>query len=79
MVNYGVKSQKNKIFETLPKMSEYGYHRSMFWRNTKIFRNKNILISDSKNRHLVIYLDVLIVNKKIYLITSNGKYVIGFV
>ena len=38
-------------------MSEYGYHRSTFWRNTKIFKNRNIFIPESKDRHLVIYLD----------------------
>ena len=59
-------------------MSEYGCHRSTFWRNTKIFKNKNIFIPESRDRHLVIYLDGLRVNKKSYLIASNGKYVIGF-
>ena len=59
-------------------MSEYGCHRSTFWRNTKIFKNKNIFIPESRDRHLVIYLDGLRVNKKTYLIASNGKYVIGF-
>ena len=59
-------------------MSEYGCHRSTFWRNTKIFKNKNIFIPESRDRHLVIYLDGLRVNKKAYLIASNGKYVIGF-
>ena len=59
-------------------MSEYGYHRSTFWRNTKIFKNRNIFIPESKDRHLVIYLDGLRVNKKTYLIASNGKHVIGF-
>ena len=44
------------------------------WRNTKIFKNKNVFIPKSKNR----YLDGLRVNKKTYLITSNGKHVIGF-
>ena len=52
--------------------------RSTFWRNTKIFKNKNIFIPESRDRHLVIYLDGLRVNKKTYLIASNGKYVIGF-
>ena len=55
-------------------MSEYGCHRSTFWRNAKIFKNRNIFIPESKNRHLVIYLDGLRVNKKAYLIASNGKY-----
>ena len=59
-------------------MSEYGCHRSTFWRNTKIFKNKNIFIPESRDRHLVIYLDGLRVNKKTYLIASNGKYVIGY-
>ena len=59
-------------------MSEYGCHRSTFWRNTKIFKNINIFIHESKDRHLVIYLDGLRVNKKSYLIASNGKYVLGF-
>ena len=60
-------------------MSEYGCHRSTFRRNTKIFKNKYIFIPDSKDRHLVIYLDGLRVNKKTYLlIASNGKHVIGF-
>ena len=59
-------------------MSEYGCHRSTFWRNTKIFKNKNIFIPESRDRHLIIYLDGLRVNKKTYLIASNGKYVIGF-
>ena len=59
-------------------MFEYGCHRSTFWRNTKIFKNKNIFIPESRDRHLVIYLDGLRVNKKAYLIASNGKYVIGF-
>ena len=59
-------------------MSEYGYHRSTFWRNTKIFKNRNFFIPESRDRHLVIYLDGLRVNKKTYLIASNGKYVIGF-
>ena len=70
-----------KYFEYLThskKMSEYGCHRSTFWRNTKIFKNKNIFIPESRDRHLVIYLDGLRVNKKAYLIASNGKYVIGF-
>jgi hypothetical protein len=70
-----------QIFEYLThskKMSEYGYHRSTFWRNTKIFKNKNIFIPESRDRHLVIYLDGLRVNKKTYLIASNGKHVIGF-
>ena len=70
-----------KYFEYLTrskKMSEYGYHRSTFWRNTKIFKNKSIFIPESRDTHLVIYLDDLKVNKKTYLITSNGKYVIGF-
>ena len=35
-------------------------------------------IPESRDRHLVIYLDGLRVNKKTYLIASNGKYVIGF-
>ena len=35
-------------------------------------------IPESRDRHLVIYLDGLRVNKKSYLIASNGKYVIGF-
>ena len=59
-------------------MSEYGYHRSTFWRNTKIFKNKNIFIPELGDRHLVIYLDDLRVNKKSYLIASNGKHVISF-
>ena len=59
-------------------MTEYGCHRSTFWRNTKIFKNKNIFIPESKNRHFVIYLDGLRVNKKAYLIASNGKHVISF-
>ena len=70
-----------KYFEYLTlskKMSEYGFHRSTFWRNTKIFKNKNIFIPESRDTHLVIYLDDLRVNKKTYLIASNGKYVIGF-
>jgi hypothetical protein len=70
-----------KYFEYLThskKMSVYGYHRSTFWRNTKIFKNKNIFFSESRDRHLVIYLDGLRVNKKAYLIASNGKHVIGF-
>ena len=70
-----------KYFEYLThskKMSEYGYHRSTFWRNTKMFKDKNIFIPETKERHLVIYLDGLRVNKKTYLIASNGKYVIGF-
>ena len=33
---------------------------------------------ESRDRHLVIYLDGLRVNKKTYLIASNGKHVIGF-
>ena len=49
-----------------------------FWRNIKIFKNKNIFIPESKDRHLVIYLDGLRVNKKTYLIASNGKYIIGY-
>ena len=64
-----------KYFEYLThskKMSEYGCHRSTFWRNTKIFKNKNIFIPESRDRHLVIYLDGT------YLIASNGKHVIGF-
>ena len=80
------KKQKTKLwlfkyFEYLThskKMSEYGYHRSTFWRNTKIFKNKNIFIPESRDRHLVIYLDGLRVNKKTYLIASNGKHVVGF-
>ena len=60
------------------KMSEYGCHRSTFWRNTKIFKNKNIFIPESRDRHLVIYLDGLRVNKKVYLIANNGKHVISF-
>ena len=55
-------------------MSEYRCRRSTFWRNTKIFKNKNIFIPESKDR----YLDGLRVNEKAYLITSNGKHVIGF-
>ena len=43
-----------------------------------MFKNKNIFIPESKDRHLVIYLDGLRVNNKAYLITSNGKHVIGF-
>jgi len=59
-------------------MSEYGCHQSTFWRNAKIFKNKNIFIPESNDRHLVIYLDGLRVNKKTYLIASDGKYAIGF-
>ena len=55
-------------------MSEYRCRRSTFWRNTKIFKNKNIFIPESKDR----YLDGLRVNKKAYLIASNSKHVIGF-
>ena len=46
--------------------------------NTKIFKNRNVFILGSKDRHLVVYLDCLRVNKKAYLIASNGKHVIGF-
>ena len=35
-------------------------------------------IPESRDRHLVIYLDGLRVNKKTYLIASNGKYIIGY-
>ena len=35
-------------------------------------------IPESRDRHLVIYLDGLRVNKKTYLIASNGKHVISF-
>ena len=73
--NYGY---SNKYLTHSKKMSEYGCHRSTFWRNTKIFKNKNIFIPESRDTHLVIYLDDLRVNKKTYLIASNGKYVIGF-
>ena len=59
-------------------MSEYGCHQSAFWRNTKIFKNKNIFIPETKDKHLVIYLDGLRVNKKTYLMTSKGKHVICF-
>ena len=59
-------------------MSEYGYHRSTFWRNTKIFKNRNFFIPESRDRYLIIYFDGLRVNKKSYLIANNGKYVIGF-
>ena len=80
------RKRKNKLwlfkyFEYLThskRMSEYGCHRTTFWRNTKIFKNKNIFIPESNERHLVIYLDGLRVNKKTYLIASDGKYVIGF-
>ena len=37
-----------------------------------------IFIPESSDRHLFIYLDGLRVNKKSYLIASNGKHVIGF-
>ena len=35
-------------------------------------------IPESRDRHPVIYLDGLRVNKKAYLIASNGKHVISF-
>ena len=44
----------------------------------RIFLFLNQDIPESRNRHLVIYLDGLRVNKKSYLIASNGKHVIGF-
>ena len=65
-----------KYFEYLThskRMSEYGCHRTTFWRNTKIFKNKNIFIPELNERHLVIYLDGLRVNKKTFLIASDGK------
>ena len=41
-------------------------------------QNVPIFIPESSDRHLVIYLDGLRVNKKSYLIASNGKHVVGF-
>ena len=43
-----------------------------------ILKNINIFIPESRDRQLVIYLDGLRVNKKTYLMASNGKHVIGF-
>ena len=50
-----------KYFEYLThskKMSEYGCHRLTFWRNTKIFKNKNILFL---NQEIDILLSILMV------------------
>ena len=49
-------------------MLEYGCHREQHFEEApKCLKNKNIIILESKNRHLVIYLDCLRVNKKTYL------------
>ena len=49
-----------------------------FGETLRYLKIRIFFIPDSKDRHLVIYLDGLRVNKKTYLIASNGKYVIGF-
>ena len=49
------------------------------FEGTLRYLKQNIFIPESKDRHLIIYLDGLRVNKKAYLIASNGKYVIYFV
>ena len=60
------------------KTSEHGCHRSTLGETLRYLKIKNVFIPESGNRHLVIYLDGLRVNKKTYLITSNCKHVIGF-
>ena len=69
-----------KYFEYLThskKMSEYDAIDQHFEETLRYLKIK-YFIPESRDRHLVIYLDGLRVNKKAYLIASNGKHVIGF-
>lgn len=58
--------------------SDYGVHRSTFIRNTKNFFKSNMFIPQTGEVHKVIYLDAIWVNKHVYLIARNDRYVIGF-
>ena len=59
-------------------MLEYGCHRNQHFEETLRYLKIKYFIPKSRDRHLVIYLDGLRVNKKVYLIANNGKHVISF-
>jgi hypothetical protein len=53
-------------------------HRSTFIKKIKPFRSERMYIPETGERHKVIYVDGIHINKYCYLIARNEKYVIGF-